>query len=394
MKMRLFFLPVFIVLSCFYCTLIYSQQKKGDSLVQAEVNKNEEKTWQFKFSGFIQADYMFDTQQMQSKDGFVSPLIDIPQNNSNSSYFSIKQSQLRVEVRNPQTDISGKVEIDFYGANNTSAPRLRQAYLTWRGFMFGQSWSNFSDVDTWSQLFDFVGPNAAMSTRQIQVRYTTKIKSRGLLSVSLEDPEAPSITFPKDSLTWRKKALFPGFTAAYRYGSAKNYIRVAGILSPIGYEGKNSLDKEVNNTVLGAGINLSGAYSLKPHANDNIKFQTSYGVGFATNNITLHNMGYDIVADINSDLKRMPMFNILLMYEHWWNPTLSSTIYYSNSQLSHRSFMPAEILHDFQNAGANIIYHPQSNLRIGLECTYGRVENMEQKVAKAMRYQLSTSFSF
>ncbi|MYY43899.1 hypothetical protein EH155_15380 [Elizabethkingia anophelis] len=337
---------------------------------------------------------MLDDQQMKSKDGFVSPLIDLPQKNSQSSYFSIRQSQLRVDIQNPQIDISGKVEIDFYGANDTSAPRLRQAYITWKQFMFGQSWSNFSDVDTWSQLLDFVGPNAAMSTRQMQLRYTTKLKSHGLLSLSLEDPDAPSITLPKDS-SWKKKALYPSFTAAYRYGTAKNYIRVAGIFSPISYEGKdgNSISgKQINKTAFGAGINLSGAYYLK--SLDNIKFQTSYGAGYATNNIVLHNMGYDMIADIYGNLKLLPMYNILLMYEHWWNVSFSSTLYYSDSKLLRRSFMPSDVLNNFQNTGINFIYHPQHYLRIGMEFTYGRVENNAHEVAKAMRYQLSTSFTF
>lgn len=392
--MKFFFLQLFIVLGFFSCTLIYAQEKK-DSLMQIEKSINEEKAWQFKFSGFIQADYMLDAQQMKSKDGFVSPLIEIPQKNSGSSYFSIRQSQLRVDIQNPKIDISGKVEIDFYGANDTSAPRLRQAYITWKQFMFGQLWSNFSDVDTWSQLLDFVGPNAAMSTRQVQLRYTTKLKSHGLFSLSLEDPDAPSITLPKDSLSWMKKALYPSFTAAYRYGTAKNYIRIAGIFSPISYEGKDESSisrKQINKTVFGAGINLSGAHYLK--SLNNIKFQTSYGVGYATNNIVLHNMGYDMMADMNTDLKLLPMYNILLMYEHWWNLSLSSTIYYSDSKLLRRAFMPSNVLNNFQNTGINFIYHPQPYLRIGMEFTYGRVENTAHEVAKAMRSQLSTSFTF
>ncbi|MDV4042203.1 hypothetical protein CMT37_05095 [Elizabethkingia anophelis] len=395
-KMKFFFLPLFIVLACFSCALINAQENKEDSLVQQiEKSVNREKAWQLKFSGFIQADYMFDAQQMKSKDGFVSPLIDMPQKNSESSYFSIKQSQLRVDIQNPQIDISGKVEVDFYGANDTSAPRLRQAYITWKQLMFGQSWSNFSDVDTWCQLLDFVGPNASMSTRQVQLRYTTKLKSHGLLSLSLEDPDAPSITLPKDSLLWKKKVLYPSFTAAYRYGTAKNYIRIAGIFSPISYEGidGNSISgKQINKTVFGAGINLSGAYYLK--SLDNIKFQTSYGVGYTTNNIVLHNMGYDMMADINGNLKLLPMYNILFMYEHWWNLSLSSTIYYSDSKLLRRSFMPSDVLNNFQNTGINVIYHPQHYLRIGMEFTYGRVENIAHEVAKATRCQLSTSFTF
>lgn len=355
---------------------------------------NKQGAWQINFGGFIQTDYLFDTQKMNSEDGFDAPSIVIPQNNSKSSYFSVRQSQLRVNIKNKRSDISGKIEIDFYGANGTTAPRLRQAYFTWKNFIFGQLWSNFSDTEISGDLFDFIGPNGMMSVRQIQLRYTSKIGAKQLLSFSLEDPKAPSISFSKDSLLLSEKALFPSFTASYRYGNNKEYIRLAGILTPVSYVNNINVNgkKETVKTLICGGVNLSGVYYIG--SEDNIKVQTSYGIGFSTNNVVLHHMGYDIVEDTEGILKRLPLFNILFLYEHWWNKFLSSTFYFSDSKFSETSFMTGEKLANFQNAGTNLIYHPLPKLQMGFECTYGRVENVAKIIAKAMRYQFSTSFTF
>jgi len=369
---------------------LYAQGKTvADSLSQTEIDKQKE--WVIKFGGFIQADYMLDVGEMEGKDGYSAVSIKFPSNNRTSSYMSIRQSQLRVNIENKKNDISGFVEIDFYGNNNTTAPRLRQAYIIWKKFLVGQSWSNFSDLESSGEIFDFTGPDGLMFSRQIQVRYTTKLTPKGELSVSLENPDAPSVTLPKDSLAWQKKALLPGFTAAYRYRGSKGYLRLAGILSPITYEmGYVQRMK----TLLGFGVNLSGAYYI--NSRDSFKFQTSYGSGYSTNNISLGGMGYDAIPDIYkaNKLRTLPLFNLTFMYEYWWAQTLSSVVYISSSEFFHESFIPSGNLKSFRNAGANIIYHPFNSFRVGFECTYGKAKEYSHMKADAIRYQISASFKF
>nr|WP_199162061.1 DcaP family trimeric outer membrane transporter [Elizabethkingia sp. ASV34] len=373
--------------------LLYGQQYlHKDNILGKNGIKNKE--WEVKLGGFIQADYMYDTQQMQSKDGFSSPSISLAQNNLKSSYFSVRQSRLRVDIKNIRSTISGIVEIDFFGNNNKTIPRLRQAYVRWGDFMFGQSWSNFSDTDSWGEIFDSTGPNSTMFIRQIQLRYTTKITSKSILSISLEDPNAPSITLPKDSVSWQKKVLLPSLVASYRYGKAKNYIRLAGILSPISYEKSLPDQSNTSKTILGIGLNLSGAYYFNNLCN--LKFQTSYGWGYSTNNITLSKMGYDALPNSSKEniLTPLSIFNTMILYEHWWSDYWSSVFYLSYSKIMKQSFIPLSNINNFQNTGVNIIYHPFSTFRIGLECTYGRIENFKNTSAQAIRYQLSTSFKF
>ena len=159
----------------------YAQTTPGvkDSAV-AETKKelSRDNQWIFGVKGFVQVDYMFDTQEIGSKDGFLASTIVTPQHNSNSSYFSVRQSQLGMEVKKRDDKFSAYIEIDMFGSNGTTAPRLRKAYITYDKWLLGQDWSTFSDLGIWPNIFDFSGPNAPMSVRQLQLRYTTNLAKK------------------------------------------------------------------------------------------------------------------------------------------------------------------------------------------------------------------------
>ncbi|KAF5280091.1 hypothetical protein FQR65_LT15081 [Abscondita terminalis] len=323
---------------------------KRDTIIKpSEDSLSDSKKWLFQAKGFVQADYMFNTQEIGSKDGFLSSTIAMPQNNAKDSYFSIRQSQLGVEVKRPDQKFSAYIEIDLFGQNGTTAPRLRKAYVTYDKWLFGQDWS----------------PNAPMALRQMQLRYTTTLAKKSQLSLSLEDPNVSSVTLPDNSLKWKKKALIPNFTVAYRYGGDRNYVRMAGLLSPITYEMKYNIeDPYASKTILGGGVNLSGVlYVTKLNS---LKLQASYGTGISTYNGALNEEGYDAVFDVFRDnrLRTLPFFSTSAAYEHWWNAKWSSVVFYSFVHIGGSEFIPDGMIDNFQNVGANIIYQPFRKFRI------------------------------
>ena len=106
----------------------------------------------------------------------------------------MKQSRLIFGTDTPVgTDkLSTRFEIDFYGSTlgdqrvtNTYAPVLRQAYVQYKNWLVGQSWSNFQDTAVLVDSVDFIGASdGTVFVRQPQVRYTV-----GGLSLSAENPE-------------------------------------------------------------------------------------------------------------------------------------------------------------------------------------------------------------
>ena len=145
-------------------------------------------------------------------------------------------------------------------------------------------------------IFDFIGPDGLLFNRRMQVRYATKISAKENLSISLEDPNTPSISLPTDSLNWKKRAVIPTFTAMYRYGDEKNYIKMGALISPISYDMRYSVDEVYKTkTMIGWGAMISA----RRYINDmnSFRFQTSYGKGYATNNSDLNGEKYDAVPN-------------------------------------------------------------------------------------------------
>ena len=361
-------------------------------------SENPSDTWSTYVKGFIQTDAMFDFQEMAFKDGFIAPSIAIPQANSLNSNFSIKQSQVGFGIKQTDSegnsDLSAYVEIDFLGPNGTTAPRFRQGYIKWKKLLIGQAWSNFSDFDIFPNIFDFVGPNGTMFTRTIQIRYTTSLSKKESLSISLEDPNATSIFLPNDATNWNKKSILPIFTAVYRYGNTRDYVKLGGLLTPISYEIKNDSQKKPDgNTILGLGGMISG--KLYCGKLNNFRFQSSYGKGYSNYNVVLNGEKYDAVPDLeNNKLVALSLFNMVGIYEHWWTPKWSSVIYYSYSQLGKKDFVPDRMLQNFQNSGLNLAFQPYKKLRLGIEGSYGKLENFGGQKANAFRIQASSSLSF
>ena len=83
------------------------------------------------------------------------------------------------------------IEGDFAGSNNTL--RLRHAYGQWRRFIFGQTWSTFSDPEAEPDGIDFEGLNAIVLFRQPQIRWSFAPGERFRMAFALEDPR-PDLT--------------------------------------------------------------------------------------------------------------------------------------------------------------------------------------------------------
>ena len=85
-----------------------------------------------------------------------------------------------------------KVEADFYsyGGGNRNRLRLRQAYGEYAGFLVGQTWSTFMDLDDLPETVDFNGPIGAPFSRRTMIRYSYGDAKAGYkFTVALEDPE-------------------------------------------------------------------------------------------------------------------------------------------------------------------------------------------------------------
>ena len=86
-----------------------------------------------------------------------------------------------------------KLEMDFYaycGAEcNRNRLRLRHAYGEYAGFLVGQTWSTFMDLDNLPETVDFNGPIGSPFSRRTMIRYTYNDPKLAKFTFAFEDPE-------------------------------------------------------------------------------------------------------------------------------------------------------------------------------------------------------------
>lgn len=109
--------------------------------------------------------------------------------------FSAQTSRFGFETATPTAlgSFNTKIEADFYaycGSTecNRNRLRLRHAYGEYAGWLVGQTWSTFADLDNYPETVDFNGPPGAPGARLVQLRYTYNSPALAKFQFALEQP--------------------------------------------------------------------------------------------------------------------------------------------------------------------------------------------------------------
>jgi hypothetical protein len=107
--------------------------------------------------------------------------------------LTAQSSRFGIETSTPtaQGTFTTKIETDFYAysAGTRNRLRLRHAYGEYAGFLVGQTWSTFMDLDDLPETVDFNGPIGSPFSRRTVIRYTYNDPKIAKFTVALEDPE-------------------------------------------------------------------------------------------------------------------------------------------------------------------------------------------------------------
>ena len=129
--------------------------------------------------GFAEANLIKDFKGTAQGDNF-SNLAEQPLGKSDNgkTVLTGQTSRFGFETSTPMGNgaFNTKIEADFYGycgsECNRNRLRLRHAYGEYAGWLIGQTWSTFMDLDNLPETVDFNGPPGATSRRPTMVRYT------------------------------------------------------------------------------------------------------------------------------------------------------------------------------------------------------------------------------
>jgi hypothetical protein len=286
--------------------------------------------------------------------------------------------------------VSTRFEIDFFGAttnqkvSNTSSPALRHAYVTWREWLVGQTWTNFMDATLLPETTDFIGPtDGTIFVRQPQVRWT-----KGGLSLALENPQT---TFTKLDASSNESDdnSFPDLTARYTWKGNWGMLGVSGLARELKYETTGTGAIDANTWSMAA-----SAFGKLMIGKDDVRFAISGGnLGrYAALNFT-----NDAVLAADGDFETVDGVIGWIGYRHLWSDKWRSSLLFAMGDYDNPDEYTGDkskISKSSMSWAVNLFYSPLPKLDIGAEFRSAQRELENGDDGDLNRVQFTTKYSF
>lgn len=352
-----------------------------------------------KTGGFAELDIIHDTDAIASKGQFITSTIHTGNNTNKSdgaegqTSFSMNPTRLYLETRTPFEGgrVTTFVSMDFYGNSMGTAPdpRMRQAYgeatniLFGGDLMAGQAWTTFADLEAFPNVLDFQGPNSFFGTRQPLIRWTRSLSHRLKLMVAAETPGNHIIEGADSHTAW------PDGVLSLIWDQAPIHLKGSFVARDL----RGSLKNGVSQSTFGWGTSFSGKLGLPFLAKkDFMTFSATYGRGTGSN---FNDQPSDAVFNTTgTSLDPIPVFGWFLSYEHWWSQHFNSTLVYGSLEADNRDVQLPNAFKASQYASGNVVWTPNTQWLIGIECLWGKREDKNNETGTDLRTQFTTRFSF
>lgn len=282
-----------------------------------------------KFGGFVDLDvHLTKTSDAAigtalsgaGRDQFIPSLTPVGDGSDDTGDFTldatVQSSRLTFGSTTPTEggDVNTHVELDFLlspGGNeiisNSFNPRLRRAYVDYKGWRVGQEWSTFQGLHAIPESASFYAPaESQVFIRQAQVRYTN-----GNFQIALENPES-FLDVPGAGNSVQNEGIIPDIVARYNLKGDWGILSLSGLARSLEYE-----DANFNATTFGYGLSAAGR--IKVGAKDDIRFTLNGGKGIG------RYIGLGIVQDgavdlANEDLDAIGAISGNIAYRHVMGP--------------------------------------------------------------------------
>lgn len=295
------------------------------------------------FSGYLKADFRYIDGTVAPRDYWIGTGTALSESISNLN-FAINESRFNTKYVNG--DVTGFVEIDFYGAavkggyaganeafTNSSNPRIRHGFIQYKNLLVGQTWSTFVNTSTFAETADFGGAlNAEAFVRQTQARYTM-----GNFQVAIENPETYGGQPGEDSI--------PDVVVRYNIKGDWGNVAVSGLGRQLNFK-----DSDGGGSETAFGLGITGR--VNTFGQDDVRFQLHLGN-------TGRYVGVAAVTDVvGAEVEES--VSVMVAYRHFWTEDIRSTAFYGNTQtdLSDR---------DRTHWGVNLFKSFTKQLSFGLE---------------------------
>lgn len=308
--------------------------------------------------------------------------------------FSARQSRFILKTATDvgaEHTLNSHIELDFMvtdggdeRVSNSCVPRMRQAFITYDNWLFGQAWSTFQDVGALPDSLDFIGTTpGTVFVRQPMIRYT-----RGGLQLAVEQSET-TVTSRTGGRVVAGDDTLPDVVARYNLAGKRGSFTAAGILRNLRIS--NDDFGTGKQSALGYGLSLSGKINIGPK--DDLRLMATAGKGLG------RYIGINIVNDaaleLAGDLDPIATWSGFAAYRHFWSGNLRSTVAGSYFKADNPVVLTGNLVTDESwNALANLIWSPVKPFDIGIEYMYAERTLEDGRSGNLQKVQLSTKYSF
>ena len=331
--------------------------------------------------GYAEAHVIHDLKAPGPSDSFTDLMFQ-PLNNSNpqkgKTKLTAQTSRFGFETATPTSagTFNTKLEMDFYaysgagGDSNRNRLRLRHAYGEYAGWLVGQTWSTFMDLDDLPETVDFNGPIGAPFSRRTMVRYTYGDAKAGYkFTVAAEDPEDQ---FNGGSANERLPQLVARFDKSFDQGALN--VRL------LSHEKRSATQ-----TKRGFGVGIGGSYKLTDK--DVLMGQFTYVEGDVDQ--LYGSNGYSIAPDgtITFDKNK----GLVVGYAKTFSDQLRGNVAFGMNRGKTAEAVGNKRL---QQLFLNVIYSPIKNVELGAEYIHGIRKTFGDETGTMSRFDLMGRYSF
>ena len=285
------------------------------------------------FGGYIKVDSRFVTGDIAYRDFWIGNGTVLPED---QSQFRIFADETRFNTKYVNGDVTGFIEMDFLGGggnqvvSNSSKPRIRHAFIKYKDFTVGQTWTTFMNTSAIPETADFAGATVGLAfIRQGMVRY-----SKNGFQVALENPESSGGDSSKDSM--------PDVVGRYDFKGDWGTVSVSGLA--------RELVTQMGRKEMAMGGSVAGKIMIGEK--DDFKFQAHFGeVG--------RYIGVGATPDVIGE-EVEDVTSYLGAYRHFWTDTMRSNVFYGK--------ITTDIMDiDRSQWGVNIFEDLTKDLTVGFE---------------------------
>lgn len=348
----------------------------------------------FAIGGFVNFRTAYDFNNVVDNMDFITydiPMVSTPENRQRL-LMDVSTSRLYfktlVNTRSLGT-IETYIETDFRGSGNSL--RLREAYVSFKGFLFGQTVSTFTDMSACPNTIDFEGPNAYTYGRNMMIQYKHAFDKHWSVGIAAEFPNLSATTGANASIIPQRVPDIPAYVQ-YSWNNGQSHVRASGILRTLHYYDKVDQQNDVN---MGWGAQLSSTIKVCKYVT--LYGQALYGAGISPYVQDISGQGLDLLPDPENvgKLKAVPTMAWLVGAQLNLCHGLAWSVGYSQVNLWNKdNYFNGNQYSSAQYVVTNLFYNISRSFQVGVEYLYGTRHDMNGGFGKASRAQAMVQFNF